>query len=198
MKGLEETLSVLDVIFASRSVRSYARDKVQESAVRTLLDAAVRAPSALFTQHVAFVVVQDARVLRRLSDLTKACWRRELATNRHLYLDVHNDTLQQFSGPDFDVFRGATTLIVICDRRGDAFGAADCWLAAENLMLAASALGLASGCVGAAAAALNSLEMRRDLGIPPVVTAVAPVIIGVPLTPDDSEARYEPDVLTWK
>ena len=137
-------------------------------------------------------------MLRRLSDLTKACWRREFATNRHLYLDVHQDAVRQFSDPNFDVFCGATMLIVICDRRGAAFGAADCWLTAENLILAASALGLGSGCVGAAAAALNSLEMRRDLGIPPVVTAVAPVVIGVPLTPADDEESYEPDVLTWK
>ena len=197
MKGLEETLSVLDAIFARRSARSFAPDRLEESTVRTLLDAAVQAPSALFRPHVAFVVVQDAATLRRLSDLTKASWRREFATNRHLYLDVHKDALEQFSDPNVDVFHGATTLIAICDRRGDAFGAADCWMAAENVMLAASALGLGSGCVGAAAAALNSLEMRRDLGIPPVVNAVAPVVIGVPLTPGDTEERYEPDVLTW-
>ena len=198
MKGLEVTLSVVDAIFARRSVRSYTSEKIQESTVRALLDAAVQAPSALFTRHVAFVVVQDAGMLRRLSDLTKASWRQELATNRHHYLDVHKEALQQFSDPRFDVFHGATTLIVICDRRGDAFGAADCWLAAENLMLAAYGLGLGSCCVGAAASALNSAEMRRDLGIPPVVTAVAPVIIGVPLTHGVADERNEPDVLAWK
>jgi hypothetical protein len=45
-----------------------------------------------------------------------------------LYLDVHTETLRQFCDPRSDVFHGATTLIVICDRRGDAYGAADCWL----------------------------------------------------------------------
>jgi nitroreductase len=198
MKSLEGTLSVSDAIFARRSIRSFRSDKLQEPIVRALLDAAVQAPSALFRPHVAFVVLQDAQELHRLSELTKASWRSELATNRYRYLDVHEETLQQFSDPRFDVFHGATTLIVICDRGGDAFGAADCWLAAENLMMAASAQGLGSRCVGAAAPALNSAEMRRDLGIPPVVTAVAPVVIGIPLASDVTDERHEPDVLTWR
>jgi hypothetical protein len=41
--------------------------------------------------------------------------------------------------------------------------------------------------------------MRHELGLPPVVTAVAPIIIGATKLPTngDDEAR-EPDVLAWK
>ncbi|HEY7186827.1 MAG TPA: nitroreductase family protein [Vicinamibacterales bacterium] len=199
MKTLDGTLSALDVIFARRSVRSYTPDTIQQSTVRALLDAAVQAPTALFTKQLAFVVVQNGQTRRRLSDLTKAWWRDEVRTNRHRYLDVSKDVLHQFSDPDFDVFHGATTLIVICDRHGDAFGAADCWLAAENLMLAASALGLGSRCIGAAVPALNSAEMRHELGLAPVVTAVAAIVIGAPKLPVEAEEEpREPDVLAWK
>ena len=199
MKTLDGTMSALDVIFARRSVRSYTPDKIRQSTVRALLDAAVQAPTTLFTKQLAFVVVQNGQTLRKLSDLTKAWWREEIRTNRHRYLDVSKEVLQKFSEPDFDVFHGATTLIVMCDRHGDAFGAADCWLAAENLMLAASALGLGSSCIGAALPVLNSAEMRHELGIPPVVTAAASIVIGAPKLPiEGDEEPGEPDVLAWK
>jgi hypothetical protein len=64
-------------------------------------------------------------------------------------------------------------------------------------MVAAGAQGLGSCCLGAAAPALNSAEMRQHLGIPPVVTAVAPVVIGIPLANDGADEPHEPDVLTW-
>ena len=199
MKTADGTMSVLDVIFARHAIRSYTSDKIQPSTVRALLDAAVQAPTALFTKRLAFVVVQNEQTLRRLSDLTKSWWHEEVGTNRHRYLDVSKDVLQELSDPHFDVFHGATTLIVMCDRHGDAFGAADCWLAAENLMLAASALGLGSRCVGTAVPLLNSAEMRYALGLPPVVTAVAPIIIGAPKLPlEAQEEPREPDVLAWK
>jgi nitroreductase len=198
MKTLEGTLSGLDVIFGRRSMRSYAPDTIPVSTVRGLLDAAVQAPPALFRQRLAFVVVQDPRTLHRLSDLAKSLWRQEVRTNRHRYLDVSRDILNQFSDPEFDLFRGATTLVVICRQEEDAFGDADCWLAAENFMLAASALGLASDPVGAAASALNTAEMRLALGIPPVTSAVAPVVLGVPATAGDAEERKEPDVIAWR
>jgi nitroreductase len=199
MKTLNGTLSALDVIFASRSVRSYTPDKIQQSTVHALLDAAVQAPTTLFTKQVAFAIVQNGETLRRLSDRTKAWWREEVRTNRHRYLDVSKDVLQKFSDPDFDVFHGATTLIVMCDRHGDVFGAADCWLAAENLMLAASALGLGTCCIGAALPVLNSAEMRHELGLAPVVTAVAAIVIGTPKLPIEAEEEpCEPDVLVWK
>lgn len=42
---------------------------------------------------------------------------------------------------------------------------ADCWLAAENLMLSACALGLGTCCIGSAIPALNSPEAKSELGI---------------------------------
>lgn len=60
------------------------------------------------------------------------------------------------------------------------FVTADCWLAAENLMLAAPAYGLGTCVIGFAVPALADLELRADLGIPPEVLVVAPIIVGVP------------------
>jgi nitroreductase len=96
------------------------------------------------------------------------------------------------------VFYGAGTLIVICARRTDAFVVADCWLAAENLMLAATALGLGSCCIGAAVDALNSKETKAALGLPADVHAVAPIVIGVSAGVTAAVPRREPEIVSWK
>jgi nitroreductase len=197
-----ETLSALDVIYSRRSVRAYKSDTVPESTVCALIDAAVQAPGALGAHTWSFVVVQNPQRLARLSDVTKAQFIQDAAKDPALYLavrsDRENDLLAQCANPHFDVFYGATTLIVICTRGTGSFAAADCWLAAENLMLAASALGLASCCVGAAAGALNAAEMRLELAIPPVLTAVAPIVVGIAAQPSAPPERRAPAIIAWK
>jgi nitroreductase len=196
-----ETLSALDVIYSRRSVRAYTTERVPQSTVRALLDAAVQAPSSLGGDSLAFVVVQHPRRLARLSELTKTRWTELVHTDMELHLAASLSPgidLARGADPEFDVFYGATTLIVICARRPDSFAAADCWLAAENLMLAAEALGLATCCIGAASAALNTAEMRLDLAIPPVFIAVAPIVVGIPAAPSRPLERRVPDVIAWK
>jgi len=201
MKTTAQTLSALDVIYSRRSVRAYTAERIPQSTVRALLDAAVQAPSALGGDSLSFGVVQHPRRLERLSELTKARWT-ELAhkdPNLHLAASLIPEIdLSRGADPEFDVFYGATTLIVICARRPDQFAAADCWLAAENLMLAAEALGLGTCCVGATTTALNSAEMRLELAIPPVFTAVAPIVVGVPAKVSLPLERRVPDVIAWK
>lgn len=111
---------------------------------------------------------------------------------------LHGEFIERLQDPEFDVFYGAGTLIVICARRMDPFVVADCWLAAENLMLAATALGLGTCCVGAAVEALNSQEMKAALGMPADVHAVAPIAVGVPAGGAPPVPRREPEILSWK
>jgi nitroreductase len=202
MKTAAGTLSALDVIYSRRSIRTYTSERIPESTVRALLDAAVQAPSAFGAQSSSFVVVQNPRRLERLSALTKA----HVIEQSHKDPDLHlaaalspeGDLLARCADPEFDVFYGATTLVAICARRPDALATADCWLAAENLMLAAAALGLGTCCIGPATAALNSAEMRRELAIAPVFTAVAAIVVGLPAGPAPPVDHRAPDVIAWK
>jgi nitroreductase len=61
-------LSPLDAIFMRRSIRAYAPDRLNEETVRSLLDAAIQAPTAMHMEPWAFVVIQDRATLKRLSD----------------------------------------------------------------------------------------------------------------------------------
>ena len=195
-------LTKLDAIFTRCSVRSYTKEKLDRPTIRALLDAAVRAPTAMRLEPWAFVVIQDDATLKRYSDRAKASWAAELVKYRDLQVAVDEVTRSAFAArlasPDFSVFYDAGTLIVICSRSAGPFAASDCWLAAENLMLAACAMGLGTCCIGSAVPAFNTPEAKAEFGLPSDVTAVAPIIVGVPNGTAAPAARKDPDVLYWK
>jgi len=138
-------------------------------------------------------------MLRRLSDAAKAGWTKAATTHEALHVPRLGRGFAARAGdPEFSIFHNAGTLIVICARPAGIFVDADCWLAAENLMLAAAALGLGTCCIGSALPVLNSPEVKAELHIPADVTAVAPIVIGVPAGPAAEVPRKDPDILLWK
>jgi nitroreductase len=199
---LERPLSTLDAIYGRRSVRSFAARPLERSTIRALLDAAVQAPTAMHEQPWLFVVVQDPHVLKDLSDRVKATWADEAVARSVPHArgaaDLHAAFVKQVEDPAFDVFYGAAALVIICARRLDRFVVADCWLAAENLILAACALGLGTCCIGAAVDTIEAPDTKMALGIPADVHAVAPIVVGVPAGTPAPSARREPQVIAWK
>jgi nitroreductase len=117
---------------------------------------------------------------------------------RHRNAHGASHSFDHFIRPDFNIFHGADTLIIICAKPSGPFIAADCWLAAENLMLAASAVGLGSCVIGSAVAALNIHKVKAEIGIPDEYTVIAPVVVGVPGGETTPAARKEPMILSWK
>lgn len=194
-------LSALDVIFARRSVRAYTGRRLDPRTIQALLDAAVQAPTAIHLQPCAFVVVQDPAMLKRCSDAAKALWVKELGHEGHLHTvgeALRARLANEMANPEMSLFYDAGNLIVICAKPLGPFVTADCWLAAENLMLAACAMGLGSCCIGSAVSALNSPDLKRDLGIPADVVAVAPIVVGVPRdVATHPVERKAPEILSW-
>jgi len=186
---------ILKAIHARRSVRAYAPAPLDDATINTLLDAAVHAPTAMHEEPWAFVVVQDQAILQRLSDLAKPIFVEEV---RHRNAQGASHSFDHFIRPDFNIFHGAPALIIICAKPMSPFVAADCWLAAGNLMLAASAIGLGSCVIGSAVAALNIHKVKMELGIPDEYSVVAPVVVGVPSGKTPATSRKEPLVLSWK
>jgi nitroreductase len=186
--------NIFETILARRSVRAYASNELDRNTIQTLLEAAVRAPTAMHEEPWAFVVVQNKQVLKQLSDRAKPLFIERL--HRSHQAGVH--TLDTFSSPDFNIFHDAGTLIVICAKSSGPFVEADCWLAAENMMLAACAIGLGSCVIGSSVEALNTPEVKAKLDIPGEFNAVAPIIVGVPRGETATPSRKEPLILAWK
>ena len=187
--------NIMDAINHRRSVRSYLLQKLDRGIIRTLLAAAVRAPTAVHEEPWAFVILQDANALKRLSDRAKPLFVEEA---HRAHLDRGGHALDIFRSPDFNIFYNASTLIVICGKLTGPFVSADCWLAAENLMIAACSMGLGTCVIGSALPTLNTPDVKADIGIPAEFSAVVPIIAGLPSGETPLTSRKEPRVLGWK
>ena len=188
-------MGAMTAIDHRRAVRDYTPYTPDKSRIRELLHAAIHAPTAVHEEPWAFAIIQDKKLMNRLSDHVKEL----LAKGEdpvHPPQDSHFH--DRFMAPDFNAFYNAGTLIVICGKPMGPFVVADCWLAAENLMLAACAQGLATCVIGLAVTALNTPEWKKELGIPPEMTVFAPIIVGLPAGETPPVPRKEPEILCWK
>lgn len=201
MPDAERLMTVFEAIAKRCAVRAYKPAVVDEATVRELLNEAVRAPTAMHAEPWAFAVIQDRAVLKRLSDLAKATWSPErdgASVVAHPPSTLEERAASILSHPDFNIFYDASTLIVICARPMGSFVVADCWLAAENLMLAACAMSLGTCCIGFAVPVLNRPEIKAELGMPADIVAVAPIIVGMPREAAPSTTRKPPDIICWR
>lgn len=192
-------LGALDAIYRRRATRAFTSAPVRDATILELLRAAVQAPTAMHLEPWAFVIVQDPVVLALISERAKTMaaapdghHHRQLARTQQTGMPA------MFTDPNFNIFYDAGTLIVICAKPIGAFVTADCWLAAENLMLAATALGLATCPIGFAQMALADPAIKAELGIPVDVIPVVPIIVGVPASEPPPTSRREPEILSWK
>ncbi len=176
------------------SVRKYTPLVLSKEVVQTLLDAATRAPTAMHQEPWSFIVIQDRRLLKKISDCAKPLFIQKL----HLHDTSIASRTSHFTEPDFNIFYDASTLIVICADESLPFAQADCWLAAENIMLVASAMCLGSCVIGSALEALNTESIRSELAIPADVKAIAAIIVGTPESCPVPTQRRDPRLLGWK
>jgi nitroreductase len=180
-----------ELLCSRRSVRAYTPEPVSRATIESLLLSAVQAPSAMNRQPWRFAVVQDRSVLKRYSDAAKS---RLLATqsgdakSRRYASLLHSES--------FNIFYDAGTLIAGADAH-DAYSDADCWLAAQNLMLAAHADGLGTCCIGFALPLLNTEAVKAELGFPASGSIVAALIVGRPALVAPPVPRNAPRVSAW-
>jgi len=62
-------MTVFEVLLGRRSVRQYQAQHVDQLSINSLLEAAVRAPTAMHQEPWAFVIINDPKTLKNLSDL---------------------------------------------------------------------------------------------------------------------------------
>lgn len=186
-------MQLMEVIHKRRATRLYRDQAVSENTVRLLLDAAIHAPSAVNQQPWAFVVIQDKKLMKDLSDRSKTLLLKLLVPGTPLY--EHRGMLED---PEFNVFYNSGTLILICANHQDSGAAEDCCLAAENLMLAAVDLGLSTCPIGFARPLLNEPAVKQDLNIPGEYVVVFPVIVGYSASEMPEVSRRAPEILAWK
>jgi nitroreductase len=195
MRQTNDSMSVIDAIYLRQAVRDYKADKLDESTMLDLMNAAVHAPSAMDEEPWAFVIVQDKSVLNRISDNTKKLMQSGFETNK---IKAHSLAQENFLVSEFNVFYNAPTLVIICAKPVGEFVDSDCWLAAQNLMLAACAKKIGSCIIGMAVSILNTPKWKDELGIPNDMTAYVPIILGIPNKETAIKPRKPVNILAWK
>lgn len=188
------SMDIMQAIYNRHAVRDYMPKKVDPQIIHKLLEAAIHAPAALHEESRAFVVIQNKSIMDRLSESAKSLLQAELKNSeseqRKHILDVANQK-------EFNIFYNASTLIIIYSTFNGPFVVADCWLAAENLMLSSLAYGLASCVIGFSVEALNLPEWKTEFNVPQNMTAVAPVIIGWPAGQTLPAIHNPPQIISW-
>jgi nitroreductase len=181
-------MEVIEAINGRRSVREYTDDAVNDETVRELIDAAIKAPSAINEQPWCFVVIKQPALLAQISERAKThLLKASLGAPAHPFRDMLND-------PKFHIFYHAPVLVVIAACEPTDWAVEDCALAAENLMLAAYSKGLGTCWIGFAQHWLSTAEGKAALGLPSSYIPIAPIIIGHPQRGSAPVPRKDPNI----
>jgi nitroreductase len=149
-----------------RSIRSWTDEPLTEQERKTILEAAMNAPSAADARPWHFVTVDDPEIICQFTELGGT---EMLADSSCLFMVCGDQSKEIYPG----------------------FWPQDCSCAAQNMQLAAHDIGL--GCVWIAIYPLEERvqKCRETLGIPDHITPFALLAMGVPNEVLPPEVRFE-------
>lgn len=156
---------LIRTIFARRSIRKYTVKPVSEKIIKTMLEAAMAAPSASNRKPWHFIVVTERQMLDRLAR-------------------VHPYGKMLFEAPLCIAVCGDTTI-------SPRYWVQDCSAAAENLLLAAAALGLGAVWLGVHPRESRVGPIKKVLKIPETVVPLNLISIGHPAEVKEPRTQYD-------
>jgi nitroreductase len=165
MRRAEMGKEFVQTIFARRSIRKYTDEPVSEADIKTLLEAAMAAPSASNRKPWQFVVVTKRQTLDALAE-------------------AHPHGKMLFEAP---------LCISVCGdlTEMERYWVQDCSAATENLLLAVTALDLGAVWLGITPKEDRVTAVREILGLPDHITPLNLVSIGHPAEEKDARTQYD-------
>lgn len=161
-------MHVLDAIRTRRSIRKFTPDPVSSSQIRTLLEAAMMAPSAGNAQPWQFIVVEDRNTLAQIPEI-------------HPYAAMS---------------REAAVGILVCGdlsrEKYPGFWVQDCAAAVQNILLAAHGLGLGAVWTGIYPDEGRMARFRERFSLPPNIIPLAFIPLGHPAQNLSVADRFDP------
>jgi len=162
-------METLKTILTRRSVRTYLSDAIPEPTVRTLLEAAMAAPSALDQQPWQFVVATGGKVRQAL-----------------LIIDPASKGLTD--APVGILVCGDMRLVKLVD-----FWVQDVSACCQNLLLAAHDAGLGAVWTGLHPMPDRTAAFRALFGLPEEIVPFAFIPMGVPAAPLPEKETFRPE-----
>jgi nitroreductase len=162
-------MDTLEAIRTRRSVRKYQDRPVSEELVRTLLEAAMSAPSARNGRPWQFVLIDDRKMLSEVARIN----------------------------PNAQMASRAPLAILVCgdlrEEKSPGYWVVDCAAATENILLAAHALGLGAVWTGVYPREERIEGLRRLVELPNEITPHSLVVLGYPAERPAPQERYQPE-----
>ena len=167
----------MKAIFNRRSVRKFKTGEITNEVVKQLLQAAMRAPSALNEQPWEFIVIRNRQTLAHVMKI-------------HPYATMLNE---------------ADCMILICgntelQKSPYDFWVQDCSAATQNLLLQATHLGLGSVWLGIYPIEERVIGIQKCFGLPKHVIPLCGVALGYPAVEPkgiDTYCKDKVHIETW-
>ncbi|MCK9286723.1 MAG: nitroreductase [Sphaerochaetaceae bacterium] len=147
---MNETINTL---MTRQSVRSFKDTQIEEGDLKTILEAGLKASTAMNRQSWHFTVVQNRDLLDTISQAVAQVMRNTEVPS----------LVERASQKSFSCFHHAPTVIFLSSDK-TIYSLADCANAAQNMCVAATALSLGSCYVASFAQAFSIAEGKKLLG----------------------------------
>lgn len=180
-----------------RSNRAFSKERIPETALQRIIEAAHRAPTATNAQEVKMVLITRPETLTEISRLTLSTFislvhtvesplvkmiLKPLMPSNYRYIPVFKQLQEEFDKGNDGILRGATAVLFFYTDKKARFGCQDCNLAYQNASLMAEALGVAQFYTGFVCTSANmnrKKELQKLLGIEGC-TIHAGMALGIP------------------
>ena len=158
-----------DPILDRRSIRRFTDQKIDDDSIKSILTAAMYAPSAVNLQPWHFVVIDQWPMMEKI-------------------MDIH---------PHARMLNTASHAIVVCGdmhlQHADGYWVVDCGAATQNLLLAAHSMDLGSCWVGIHPREERKTAFSKLLSLPSHVQPFALVALGYPEEKKSRPQRFHPE-----
>ena len=182
-------IGLIEAIYSQRAIRSFKPDPVSDETVRSLIEAATKAPSGGNRQPWRFLVIRDTVAKRRIGEYYWRAWEAAYGSQAATPPSIQPHVRASAAGLA-EKMAEAPLLVLACvehDGSPSAMGrGSSIYPAVQNLLLAARGLGL--GSVITTLHKQYEAEIKQLLGIPENVETAALLPIGYPT----DDARYGP------
>src|SRR5271157_4431146 len=155
-----------------RSVRCYTDKPVLKEQIEAVLEAGTWAPTAMHREPWRFIVIEDEKLIKYVSDETK------LAVQQMM-----PPLAEQFTTKEDIVCYNAPVLILVCaekDPQWTTMNLVDSALAAQNMFLKAYELGLGTCYMGFVSLLNSKPDTLKKIGVPENYELMVPFILGHP------------------
>jgi nitroreductase len=174
-----------------RSIRDFEEKEVSPELIKDIIADSIKAPNASNAQPWKFIIVNDKKMMKRISDDSKKTLIAGIEKDPNSPMKGYLEVLRN---ENFNVFYNAPCLIAVVGRQKGATIAADCGLLAGYLMLSAASRGLGT-CFVVQGAEVRDPDLLQEIGLPEGYRIYAPIILGYPKAIPAMPERKEPVIL---